>query len=226
MQKYTAGELAKFIDHTLLKADATSKQIQTLCEEALKHHFFGVCVNSSFVSFCSQTLSGTGVHVVSVVGFPLGAMGSLAKAYEAEFAVNNGASEVDMVLNLAAIKEKNYKNATNDIQQVVKASRGKIVKVILETNLLTNEEKIAACQCSQEAGAHFVKTNTGFSGGGATLDDVLLMKKTVGSALQVKASGGIKNTQQALEYLNAGVSRLGTSSGIALIQGLDSAGGY
>lgn len=226
VKKYTAKELSQFIDHTLLKPEAAAKQIQTLCEEALAHHFFGVCVNSCFVPLASQILKGTEVKVVSVVGFPLGAMSTLAKAYETSLAIKTGAEEIDTVMAIGSVKEKNFKQTTEDIRQVVKAAEGKIVKVILETCLLTDEEKVSACQCSQEAGAHFVKTSTGFSTGGATLNDVQLMKKTVSSSMQVKASGGIKNTQQALDYIAAGATRLGTSSGIALIQGLESAGGY
>jgi len=226
VKKYTAKELSRFIDHTLLKPEATSLQIKKLCEEAMTHQFFGVCVNSHFVSLAHQFLNASPVKVISVVGFPLGAMMTLAKAHETALAVKAGSDEIDMVLNVGLMKEKNFKQATEDIRQVVKAAEGKTVKVILETCLLTDEEKVSACQCSQEAGAHFVKTSTGFSTGGATLNDVQLMKKTVGTALQVKASGGIKNTQQALDYIAAGATRLGTSSGIALIQGLESTGGY
>lgn len=226
MRPYSAKDLARFIDHTLLKPEVTSQQIRTLCEEAEKHQFFSVCVNSGFVALCSQVLKESSVQVCSVVGFPLGAMASSAKAFETDFAVNHGANEIDMVINLSALKDKNYALATSDIRAVVTAAQGKIVKVILETCLLTNEEKIVACKCSKEAGAHFVKTSTGFSTGGATLADVQLMKTTVGDSMQIKASGGIKNTQQALEYLAAGATRLGTSSGISLIQGLEISGGY
>ncbi len=226
MSKYTAKDLAQSIDHTLLKPEATAQQIQKLCEEALAHQFFGVCVNSSYVSLCSQILKGSSVHVVSVVGFPLGSMETSVKAFETSMAVKSGAQEIDMVIHLGLIKERNFKKSTEDIRQVVKAAEGKTVKVILETCLLTDEEKIAACNCSKDAGAHFVKTSTGFSTGGATMADVLLMKKTVGDLLQVKASGGIKNTQQAFEYLQAGVTRLGTSSGIALLQNINPSGGY
>ena len=222
----TQIQLARSIDHTLLKPEATSKQIQTLCEEALLHQFFGVCVNSRFVRLCSNLLKGTPVKVISVVGFPLGANEPTVKAFEADWTVKNGAHEVDMVLAIGPLKEKDYQKVTEDIRTVVTAAQGKVVKVILETALLSDEEKVVACQCSQEAGAHFVKTSTGFSTGGASLADVILMKKTVGEALQVKASGGIKDTQQAFDFLQAGASRLGTSSGIALLHGLNTAGGY
>lgn len=226
MQNYSAKDLAQSIDHTLLKPEATSVQIRTLCEEALSHQFFGVCVNSSYVPLCTEILKGTSIRVVSVVGFPLGAMTSTAKAFETSAAVKAGAQEIDMVIHLGLLKDKSFNKVTEDIRQVVKAAEGKWVKVILETCLLTEEEKIAACQCSLEAGAQFVKTSTGFSTGGATMADVLLMKKTVGDKMQVKASGGIKSTQQAIDYLKAGVTRLGTSSGIALIQNVNPAGGY
>ena len=226
MKNYSAKDLARFIDHTLLKPDATTQQIRTLCEEAQNHQFFSVCVNSSFVDLCSQILKGHPVKVCSVVGFPLGAMSTATKAFETDFVIKRGADEVDMVINLSSLKDKNYSNVTADIRSVVTAAQGKVVKVILETCLLNDEEKVAACKCSKEAGAHFVKTSTGFSTGGATIADVQLMKSTVGNSMQVKASGGIKNTQQALEYINAGVTRLGTSSGISLIQGLEISGGY
>ncbi len=226
MKNYSAKDLARFIDHTLLKPDATTQQIRNLCEEAREHQFFSVCVNSSFVDLCSQILKGNSVKVCSVVGFPLGAMCTAAKAFETDFVVKRGADEVDMVISISALKDKNYSHVTADIRSVVTAAQGKTVKVILETCLLTEEEKVAACKCSKEAGAHFVKTSTGFSTGGATIADVQLMKATVENSMQIKASGGIKNTQQALEYLAAGVTRLGTSSGISLIQGLEISGGY
>lgn len=226
MNKKSTTNLAQFIDHTLLKPEATTNQIRTLCEEAQRYHFFSVCVNSGFVADCSQFLRGSSVKVCSVVGFPLGAMATPAKSFETELAVKNGASEIDMVINLSSLKDRDYKKTTYDIQQVVNAAQGSLVKVILETCLLSDDEKIAACKCSLEAGAHFVKTSTGFSTGGATMADVLLMKRIVGQALQVKASGGIKTTQQALDYIQAGVTRLGTSSGISLIQGLESSEGY
>ncbi len=219
-------KLAQAIDHTLLKPDSTEAQIQQLCKEAVENKFFGVCVNSRFVPSAKKYLTGSNVKVVSVIGFPLGAMSTESKAFETNWCVQNGADEIDMVIAIGELKEKKDQKVIEDIQAVVRAASGKKVKVIIETSLLNEEEKIRACECSLKAGAHFVKTSTGFSGGGATLDDIKLMKKVVGSKLEVKASGGIKNSEQALALLEAGATRLGTSSGIALIQGLSSSGGY
>ncbi len=218
--------LAKYIDHTLLKPEARESQISQLCAEAKQFGFFSVCVNSSFVPYCAAALKSTNVKVCSVVGFPLGAMDTESKAFETSIAVKNGADEIDMVINIGALKDGKNEYVKNDIAAVVKAATGKTVKVIIETSLLSEEEKIQACKLSKEAKAHFVKTSTGFNGGGATVEDVALMKKAVESTLQVKASGGVKNREQALAMIAAGATRLGTSSGVALVQGQQAQGGY
>jgi len=219
-------QLSHYIDHTLLKPDAQSSQIEKLCQEAQKHSFFSVCVNSSYARQCSAWLKGSSVKVCCVVGFPLGAMDTSSKAFETKTAISNGAQEIDMVIHIGALKEGRFDYVKNDIEEVVKAADGRIVKVIIETALLTDDEKVLACKAAMEAGAHFVKTSTGFSGGGATVEDVRLMKETVGNQLEVKASGGIKDAQQAQALIAAGATRLGTSSGIALTQGQQTQGGY
>ena len=213
---------ASQIDHTLLKADATRDQIRRICAEAREYRFASVCVNSCHASLVTKELQGSGVKTCCVVGFPLGAMQTTAKALEAKEAVRDGASEIDMVINVGALKEGDLTYVTEDIAAVVdavkKASGGSgIVKVIIETCLLTDKEKVAACKCAEEAGAAFVKTSTGFSTGGATAEDVALMKKTVGDRLMVKASGGIRTHTDALKMIEAGADRIGASSGIALL---------
>lgn len=220
------NSLARYIDHTLLKPEARLEQIHKLCDEARQFGFFSVCVNSSYVEECAKRLRGSEVNVCAVVGFPLGAMDSLSKAFETQTAVKNGAQEIDMVLHIGALKDRRLDYVREDIASVVKAAQGKTVKVIIETSLLTQEEKILACQLSREARAHFVKTSTGFNGGGATVEDVALMKQAVESQLQVKASGGVKDQAQALALIQAGATRLGTSSGVALVQGQKIQGGY
>jgi len=212
--------LNKTIDHTLLKPDATSSDIKKLCKEAKTHHFATVCIQPCHVKTAVEILSGTDVGVCTVIGFPLGANLSSVKAFETRMAIDSGAKEIDMVVNIGALKEHNYKLVEKDIAAVVEAASGRLVKVILETCLLTEEEIVEACRCAMEAKAQFVKTSTGFSDSGATLDAVKLMKKTVGDTLQVKASGGIKNAAHAKAFLEAGASRLGTSSSLAII-GLD-----
>lgn len=219
-------QLSSYIDHTLLKADASSNAIETLCKEAIEHKFFSVCVNSSYVAQCAKILKGSTVKVCSVVGFPLGAMDTESKAFETRKAIEKGASEVDMVIHVGALKDRRLDYLKQDIAAVVAAAQGKTVKVIIETSLLTDEEKTLACKASLEAKAHFVKTSTGFGGGGATVEDVKLMKSVVGKALEVKASGGIKSREQALALIEAGATRLGTSSGIALAAGQQVGGGY
>lgn len=209
---------ANKIDHTMLKADASTETILRYCEEAKEHHFASVCVNTCHAALVASALAGTGIHTCCVVGFPLGAMITSAKAFEAAEAVKAGADEIDMVINIGALKDKNWEFVKNDIQEVVEAARPALVKVIIETCLLTEEEKIKACQLSQEAGAAFVKTSTGFSTGGATVEDVTLMKKTVGSNLQVKASGGIRTPEFAEQLLHAGADRLGVGNGILLLK--------
>lgn len=218
--------LARYIDQTLLKPESTSSQIRKLCEEARQHQFFGVCVNSSFVEMVSQELKSTQVKPVAVVGFPLGTMVTLAKAFEAESCVRLGAQEIDMVIAIGRLKEKDFSYVQNDIRTVVKASGSALVKVIIETSLLTDEEKRTACQLSVEAGAHFVKTSSGFNGGGATVPDIQLMRAAVGPSVGVKASGGVKTKEQAWALIQAGATRLGTSSGIELVKGQEIKGGY
>lgn len=218
--------LNRYIDHTLLKPEATPQQIQILCEEALVHNFFGVCVNSTHIPMVKKILAGSTVSPVAVIGFPLGAMSSDAKSFETEWVVKNGAIEVDMVISIGHLKFKDYNYVRNDIQSVVKACGSSKLKVIIETALLTEEEKKIACQLAVEAGAHFVKTCTGFSGGAASVADVLLMKTVVGPGIEVKASGGIKDEASAWKLIHAGATRLGTSSGVQIVKGQETMGGY
>jgi deoxyribose-phosphate aldolase len=210
--------LNRYIDHTLLKAEATEADIRKLCKEAIEYDFYAVCVNSCYVSLASKELADSGVKVASVVGFPLGAAHTAAKVCETEIAVSEGADEIDMVLNIGALKEGRYNFMEEDMRAVVQAAakRSAIVKVILETCLLTDDEVIKACQLAQNAGAAFVKTSTGFSTGGATAHHVKLMKDTVGDALQVKASGGIRDKSKALEMIEAGADRIGASASVAI----------
>lgn len=219
-------QLSRYIDHTLLKPEATLVQIEKLCVEAKEHGFFSVCVNSVYVSTCAQLLKNTPVKVCSVVGFPLGTMDTESKAFETKNAIKNGAQEIDMVIHVGALKDRHLETVRDDIKAVVAAAQGHTVKVIIETSLLSEEEKVLACKAALEAHAHFVKTSTGFGGGGATVEDVRLMKSVVGSALEVKASGGIKNAEQARAMIEAGATRLGTSSGITIVQGGTVQGGY
>ena len=209
--------ISKMIDHTLLKASATQVDIKRICSEAKQYGFASVCVNSCYAKLVTSQLKGTGVKTCCVVGFPLGAMSTAAKAQEARCAVEDGASEIDMVINVGALKEGNDFYVEEDISAAVEAAKPAIVKVIIETCLLTDEEKVKACELSESAGAAFVKTSTGFSTGGANVHDVALMKKTVGNRLQVKASGGIHTPQQAQELIAAGADRIGASNGIALL---------
>lgn len=209
--------IAKMVDHTILKADATSETIRRYCAEAKEYGFASVCVNTCHVPLVAQELKGSGVAVCCVVGFPLGAMLTSAKAFEASEAVKAGADEVDMVMNIGAMKDKNYNMVRDDIKAVVEASQGKAVKVILENCLLTKEEIKMACEISVEAGAHFVKTSTGFSTGGAVTEDVALMKQTVGDRAKVKASGGIRTPEEAQDMIKAGADRIGAGNGIALL---------
>lgn len=210
--------LANFIDHTNLKPDATSADIAKLCHEAAQWKFYSVCVNSCHVAAAARHLSGTGVSVCSVVGFPLGASLSRAKAYEAELAAEKGASEIDMVINIGSLKEGDLSLVTEDISAVVRAVPGCLVKVIIETALLTDEEKKRGCLLAVKAGAHFVKTSTGFSIKGATVSDVKLMRSVVGSHIGVKASAGIRDYAAAAAMINAGASRLGTSASVAICE--------
>lgn len=209
--------MASYIDHTLLKPDATGKKIDQLCREAAEHLLFAVCVNPYWVKRANKNLEGTKVKVATVVGFPLGATSVETKVFETKVSVTDGADEIDMVINIGALKSGEKDIVLRDIQGVVQAANGRLVKVILETGLLTREEIIAACLISKEAGAHFVKTSTGFLAGGATIEDVSLMHQTVGSEMGVKASGGIREQKQALAMIEAGATRLGTSNGLKLL---------
>ncbi|HQV94243.1 MAG TPA: deoxyribose-phosphate aldolase [Anaerolineales bacterium] len=214
-------ELAGLIDHTLLKPDATQQEIAQLCYEARKYSFASVCVNPTWVSLCAELLKGSDVKVCTVIGFPLGATSSEAKAFETETAIKQGATEIDMVINVGALKARDIETVARDIRGVVKAAhaRGIIVKVIIETVLLTDEEKTIASLTSKEAGADFVKTSTGFAGGGATAHDVELMRKAVGPHLGVKASGGVRTFEDAQNMIQAGATRIGASAGVKIIQG-------
>ncbi len=223
----TSFNLAACIDHTYLKPDATSANIQQLCDEAKAFGFYSVCVNSVWVPFCQEALKGSKVNIAAVVGFPLGASASEIKAYEAAWAVEQGANEIDMVLSIGHLLEGQDDVVEQDIARVVNMVKGKaIVKVILETGLLSDDQKITACQLSENAGAHFVKTSTGFGQGGATIEDVQLMRKHVSERLQVKASGGIRDARTALSMIEAGASRLGLSAGVAIMKGLQSDSDY
>ena len=211
-------ELNKYIDHTLLKPEATKEQITKLCQEARQYDFASVCVNTCYVPLAKQLLVGSDVKVCCVVGFPLGAMDTVSKAFEAKTAVESGAQEVDMVINIGALKDKDYDYVTKDIAAVVEASKPAIVKVIIEACLLTDEEKVEACKCSMNAKAEFVKTSTGFSTHGATPEDVALMKKTVGDVCKVKAAGGVRSYDDAMKMIEAGADRLGCSAGIKVME--------
>lgn len=212
--------LAKMIDHTLLKADATRHDIETLVAEAKEYEFASVCVNSTWVEYAAQQLSGTPVKVCTVIGFPLGATTSEAKAFEAKDAIAKGAQEVDMVINIGALKGGDLNLVEKDIRAVVDAAKGKaLVKVIIETCLLSDEEKICACQLAVKSGADFVKTSTGFSTGGATPEDVKLMRKVVGKQVGVKASGGIHTLDDMNKMIAAGATRIGASAGVKIIKG-------
>lgn len=218
-------KIEKFIDHTLLKPDAAPAQIEKLCQEAKKYGFAAVCVNSSYVPLCAKLLEGSGVAVCSVVGFPLGAMNTAAKVYEAERAILDGANEIDMVLHIGRLKAGQYAYVLYDILVVVEKAHeyGVIVKVIIETALLTDEEKKIACGLCVEAGADFVKTSTGFNGGGATIEDVRLMKKAVDGKAKIKAAGGIGDYETAVKVIEAGADRLGTSKSVAIMAGASNA---
>ncbi|MEA9356405.1 deoxyribose-phosphate aldolase [Bacteriovorax sp. PP10] len=220
METATVEEkIARSIDHTLLKPDATITQIHNLIEEAKTYRFFSVCVNPSYVATCAELLKGSGVQVCTVVGFPLGANSSATKAFETAHAIKDGADEIDMVINIGALKSQKILLVEEDIRDVVAAAEGKVVKVIIETSLLTDEEKVVACQLAEKAGAKFVKTSTGFNGGGATIEDITLMKESVSTTVEIKASGGIKDLETAKKMLAAGATRLGTSAGVAIIKG-------
>ncbi|MBY5034593.1 deoxyribose-phosphate aldolase [Streptococcus gallolyticus] len=219
-------ELNKYIDHTLLKPDATEAQVLTLIEQAKKYDFASVCVNPTWVSLAAKELQDSDVKVCTVIGFPLGANTPAVKAFETKDAIANGADEVDMVINIGQLKAGNVEALEADIRAVVEAANGTLTKVIIETCLLTDEEKIAACMAAQRAGADFVKTSTGFSTGGATVPDVALMRQTVGADMGVKASGGARSLEDAEAFIEAGATRIGASSGVAIMEGLKADGGY
>ena len=213
------NNIASYIDHTVLAADATEEKIQKLCNEAKEWKFASVCVNTCWTKYCAEQLKGTGVNVCTVVGFPLGAMCTKAKAFEAKCAVEDGANEVDMVINIGLLKDHKDDLVEADIREVKKACGDKVLKVIIEACLLTDEEKVRACELSVAAGADFVKTSTGFSKWGAKVEDVELMRKTVGDKAGVKAAGGIRTYEDAVKMIEAGANRLGCSAGIAIVQG-------
>ncbi len=212
-------DLNKYIDHTLLKPTAPISDIKKLCEEAIQYNFFSVCVNGSNVSFCSDFLKDTPVKVCSVVGFPLGAMSTASKLYETENAILNGADEIDTVINLGWIKDGMHDTVLNELTALKKQVAHRVLKVIIETCYLTENEKLNATKLVLDSGADFVKTSTGFGSGGATLEDVLLMKSVVGNTVKIKASGGIRDYETAKKYIDLGVQRLGTSNGVVIVGG-------
>jgi len=220
--------MAKYIDHTLLKPEATIQEIDKLCAEALANKFASVCVNGSYVKRCAEILAGSGVLVCSVIGFPLGAMSTEAKCYEARTAIEDGACEIDMVINVGWLKSGADDKVERDIAAVADVCHrhGARLKVILETCLLNDDEKVRACQASKRAGADFVKTSTGFNKGGATAHDVALMRQTVGDVMGVKASGGVRDAKTASEMIAAGATRIGASASVAIVRGGASAGSY
>lgn len=217
MAEITKKTMASMIDHTILKASATEEMIEALCQEAIKYNFASVCINPVFVKLAAKKLSHSNVKVCTVIGFPLGANSPETKAFEATKAVEDGAHEIDMVINVGMLKSGNLKYVEDEISGVVKASKGALVKVIIETCFLTDEEKVTACNLAKNAGAKFVKTSTGFGTGGATAADVALMRKTVGASMGVKASGGIRSLSETLAVIEAGANRIGTSSGVSII---------
>ena len=211
-------ELNKYIDHTVLKATANKEDIRKLCEEARKYNFYSVCINGCYVNDTKNYLEGTDVKVAAVVGFPLGAMTTTSKVFEAKEAIENGASEIDMVINVAKLKDQEYDYVREEIRQIKEVIGENVLKVIIETCYLTDEEKVKACELALAAKADFVKTSTGFGTGGATFEDVKLIKETVGNNAKVKASGGVKDKETAEKYIELGADRLGTSSGIAIME--------
>lgn len=210
-------QLSKYIDHTLLKATATEADIIQLCKEAIEYDFYAVCVNSCYVTFCKNLLQDSTIKIASVVGFPLGAMQTDSKIFEATQAIKNGADEIDMVINIGLLKSEKYDLVEQEIKQIKEAIGNKILKVIIETCYLTDEEKKMATRLTINAGADFVKTSTGFGTGGATLEDIALMKSITSNNIQIKASGGIRNFASAQQYIDLGVTRIGTSNGIQIV---------
>lgn len=223
----TTPQLAKMIDHTLLRADATQSEMAKLTEEAKQYQFASVCVNPGWVAYAAEQLQGSGVDICTVIGFPLGASTSETKAFETKDAIAKGATEVDMVINISALKDGKDDFVEQDIRAVVEAAACKaLVKVIIETCLLTDEEKVRACQAAVRAGADFVKTSTGFSTGGATPEDIALMRRTVGPDVGVKASGGVRSLEDMQKMIEAGATRIGASSGVKIMQGEQSSSSY
>ncbi len=221
------ADIARFIDHTMLRPEAPTAAFDKLCQEALQYRFFSVCVNSCRVAYVARKLQGTDVKVCSVIGFPLGSMTSRAKAFETREALGDGASEIDMVINVGLLKSGDYHGVEEDIRAVRRATRGNtVLKVIIETVLLTQDEKVMACELSKKAGADFVKTCTGFLGGGASVEDLSLMRRVVGREMGVKASGGVRTYKTALAFLGAGANRLGCVSSVAIVTGAEGAGSY
>ena len=219
-------KLNQYIDHTFLKQDATQKQIETLCQQAITYEFASVCVNPYYVSYCKSLLKNSAVKVCTVIGFPLGSNTTATKAFETEDAILNGADEIDMVINVSALKNKQDDVVLKDIEAVVAAAKGQLVKVILETCLLTPQEIVKACQLAMKAKAQYVKTSTGFSTMGATIENVKLMYETVHPTLKVKASGGVRSYEDALAMIQAGASRIGTSNGVAIMEHQDAKEDY
>lgn len=221
------SKIANMIDHTALKADTTKDVVEKLCQEAIEYQFASVCVNPTWVETAASLLKNSDVKVCTVIGFPLGANTPETKAFETKDAIEKGATEVDMVINIGALKDKNDDLVLRDIKAVIEAAKGKaLTKVIIESSLLTEEEKVRACQLSVNAGADFVKTSTGFSTGGATVEDIELMRKTVGPNIGVKASGGVRDTEGAEALIKAGATRIGASSGVAIVKGEVSTSDY
>ena len=221
------ADVAKYIDHTMLRPEAPTSAFDKLCDEALKHHFYSVCVNSCRVAHVSRKLQGTGVKVCGVVGFPLGAMTSRSKAFETREAISDGAAEIDMVINIGLLKSGDTRGVEEDIRAVRRATRGTtVLKVIIETALLSQDEKVLACEIAKKAEADFVKTCTGFSGGGATVEDITLMRRVVGPEMGVKASGGVRTHRAAVALIAAGATRIGSAASVAIVTGTETTGSY
>lgn len=224
--RFNMTNYAAMIDHTLLKQDATKGQIEQICAEAKQYVFASVCVNPTWIKLAASLLEGTEVKVCTVIGFPLGASTSETKAFETRDAIEKGATEIDMVINVGELKDGNFDYVQKDIEAVVKAANGTLVKVIIESCLLTDEEKVKACELAVAAGADYVKTSTGFSTGGATPEDIALMRKTVGPDIGVKASGGVRSLEDMKAMIDNGATRIGASSGVAIMNGLTSESNY
>ena len=227
MPALTVTDVAKMIDHTMLRPEAPDAAFDKLCQEAVQYRFFGVCVNSCRVAYVARKLQGTGVKVCSVVGFPLGSMTTRSKAFETREALSDGASEIDMVINVGLLKSGDFHAVEEDIRAVRRATRANtVLKVIIETALLTQDDKVMACELSKKAGADFVKTCTGFNGGGANVEDLSLMRRVVGREMGVKASGGVRTWKNAMAFIGAGANRLGCVASVAIVTGAEGTGSY